>query len=286
MREVPVHVYAVVMSAVAPRRSPMFGMDDPSKVIEQIRSYIAEGRLELAEVMAQELSTHLLNSKRDKELDRILVLVLREWTLVLFIREQWAEARHASIKLSKARKIEIRRLRSLGDLELLSQGLQLEVEDIVLQGRIESSRGNFRASKKWFSRAIKRDPHHIEARLSRIGSRWRIKGTLKGGKGDVLDLLSTLEKSAGVERIGGVLGMRISDSELVPIERILEIIQGCSDSSLGLPISVVEKAQKMKERIHLEINQIESGERESDARLAAAIDSLTPTLDYHQYSSN
>jgi len=73
---------------------------------------------------------------------------------------------------------------------------------------------------------------------------------------------------------------------LVPIERILEIIQGCSDSSLGLPISVVEKAQKMKERIHLEINQIESGERESDARLAAAIDSLTPTLDYHQYSSN
>ena len=135
-REVPVHVYVVVMSAVAPRRSPMFGMDDPSKVIEQIRSYIAEGRLELAEVMAQELSTHLLNSKRDKELDRILVLVLREWTLVLFIREQWTEARHASGKLSKARKIEIRRLRSLGDPELLSQALQLEVEDIVLHGRI------------------------------------------------------------------------------------------------------------------------------------------------------
>ena len=139
----------------------MFGMDDPSKVIEQIRSYISEGRLELAEVMAQELSTHLLNSKRDKELDRILVLVLREWTLVLFIREQWAEARHASIKLAKARKIEIRRLRSLGDVESLSQGLQLEVEDIVLQGRIESSRGNFRASRKCFSRAIKRDQHHI-----------------------------------------------------------------------------------------------------------------------------
>ena len=264
----------------------MFGMDDPSKVIEQIRSYIAEGRLELAEVMAQELSTHLLNSKRDKELDRILVLVLREWTLVLFIREQWTEARHASGKLSKARKIEIRRLRSLGDPELLSQALQLEVEDIVLHGRIESSRGNFRASRKWFSRAIKRDPHHIEARLSRIGSRWRIKGTLKGGKSDVLDLLTTLEKSAGVERIDGVLGMRILDSDLVPTDRILEIMQGCSDSSLGLPISVVEKAQKMKEQIHSEINQIESGERESNARLAAAIDSLTPTLNYHQYSSN
>ena len=71
--------------------------------------------------------------------------------------------------------------------------------------------------------------------------------------------------------------MRISDSALAPIDRILEIIEGCSDPSLGLPISVVERAKKMKECIHSEINQIESGERESDARLAAAIDSLTPT---------
>ena len=43
----------------------MFGMDDPAKVVVQIRSYIEEGRYEIAEVMAQELSTHLLHSKRD-----------------------------------------------------------------------------------------------------------------------------------------------------------------------------------------------------------------------------
>ncbi|HJM67230.1 MAG TPA: hypothetical protein QF555_06770 [Candidatus Thalassarchaeaceae archaeon] len=264
----------------------MFGMDDPSKVVEQIRNYIAEGRLELAEVMAQELSTHLLNSKRNNDLDRTLVLVLREWTLVLFIKEQWKEARAASLRLSKARRIEIRRLRSLGDVDALSSGLQLEIEDLVLHGRIESSRGRFRASRKWFSTAIKRDPNHIEARLSRIGSRWRIRGSLKGGNSDVKDLLKTLDRSAGVERIGGVLGMRISESSLVSTDRILEIIEGCCDSSLGLSTIVVERSQILKERILSEINQIQSGERESNARLAAAIDSLTPSLDYHKYSSS
>ena len=287
MKKVLARVYvAEVFAAVPPRRFSMFGMDDPSKVVEQIRNYIAEGRLELAEVMAQELSTHLLNSKRNNDLDRTLVLVLREWTLVLFIKEQWKEARAASLRLAKARRIEIRRLRSLGDVDALSSGLQLEIEDLVLHGRIESSRGRFRASRKWFSTAIKRDPNHIEARLSRIGSRWRIRGSLKGGNSDVKDLLKTLDRSAGVERIGGVLGMRISESSLVSTDRILEIIEGCCDSSLGLSTIVVERSQILKERILSEINQIQSGERESNARLAAAIDSLTPSLDYHKYSSS
>ncbi len=264
----------------------MFGMDDPSKVVDQIRSYIAESRLELAEVMAQELSTHLLNSKRDDDLDRILVLVLREWTLVLFMRQQWKEAHSAALRLAKARKIQMRRIRSSGDNELLAQNLQLEVEDMVLHGRIESSRGRLGASRKRFSSAIKRDQDHIEARISKIGSRWRIKGNLKGAKSDVLDLLNTLERSDGVERIGGVLGMRVSASSLVSTDRILEILDGCCDQNLGLPNTVTEKSKKMKSKICSEIALIESGERESNARLAAAIDSLKPSVDYHTYSSN
>ena len=43
--------YVVELYAVEVRRFSMFGMDDPSKVVDQIRSYIAESRLELAEVM-------------------------------------------------------------------------------------------------------------------------------------------------------------------------------------------------------------------------------------------
>ena len=264
----------------------MFGMDDPSKVVDQIRSYIAESRLELAEVMAQELSTHLLNSKRDKDLDQVLVLVLREWTLVLFMREQWKDAHSAAVRLAKARKIQMRRIRASGDIEAFSNAIQLEVEDLIIHGRIESSRGRLSASRKKFSSAIKLDPYHIEARVSKIGSRWRIKGNLKGAKSDVLDLLKTLEKSDGVERIGGVLGMRISNSPFVSTDRILEILNGCTDSSLGLPNIIIEKSQKFKQKISTEIAAIESGERESNARLAAAIDSLTPSVDYHSYSAN
>jgi len=264
----------------------MFGMDDPAKVVDQIRSYIAESRLELAEVMAQELSTHLLNSKRDKDLDRILVLVLREWTLVLFMRQQWKEAHSAALRLAKARKIHMRRIRASGDDDVYSKALQLEIEDLVIHGRIESSRGRLSASRKRFSKAIKLDSNHIEARVSKIGSRWRIKGNLKGAKSDVLDLLKTLERSDGVERISGILGIRVSDSSLVSTERILEILNGCCDSSLGLPSAIIERSEKMRDKINSEIELIESGERESNARLAAAIDSLTPSVDYHTYSSN
>ena len=278
--------YVVELYAVEVRRFSMFGMDNPSKVVDQIRNYIAEHRLELAEVMAQELSTHLLNSKRDKDLDRVLVSVLREWTLVLFMREQWKDAHLAAVRLTKARKIEMRRIRASGDIEAFSNATRLEVEDLIIHGRIESSRGRLSASKKKFSSAIKLDPYHIEARLSKIGSRWRIKGNLRGAKSDVLDLIKTLEQSDGVERIGEVLGVRVSDSPFVSTERILEILNGCSNPSLGLPNIVIDKSQKMKERIISEIEAIESGERESNARLAAAIDSLTPSVDYHSYSAN
>ena len=278
--------YVVELYAVEVRRYSMFGMDDPSKVVDQIRSYIAEHRLELAEVMAQELSTHLLNSKRDKDLDQVLVSVLREWTLVLFMRQQWKDAHLAAVRLSKARKIEMRRIRASGDDKAFSNGIRLKVEDLIIHGRIESSRGRLSASRKKFSSAIKLDPYHIEAHLSKIGSRWRIKGNLKGAKSDVLDLIGTLEKSDGVERIGGILGMRISNSPFVSTDRILEILNGCTDPHLGLPNIVIDKSQKMKEKIFSEIEAIKSGERESNARLAAAIDSLTPSIDYHSYSAN
>ena len=99
-------------------------------------------------------------------------------------------------------------------------------------------------------------------------------------------MIKTLEQSDGVERIGEVLGVRVSDSPFVSTERILEIQNGCSNPSLGLPNIVIDKSQKMKERIISEIEAIKSGERESNARLAAAIDSLTPSVDYHTYSAN
>jgi len=42
----------------------MFGMDNPGQVIPQLRQYAAEGRLELAEVIAAELVEVLLGKKK------------------------------------------------------------------------------------------------------------------------------------------------------------------------------------------------------------------------------
>ena len=193
----------------------MFGMDDPAKVVVQIRSYIEEGRYEIAEVMAQELSTHLLHSKRDIHLDTVLVSALREWVRVLHLRGQYSEANSAARRLAKARKVRIKQVVSSGDEDSLIAEKTLEVEDLILHGRIESERSRLRSSISLFNRAIRIDGDHLEARLSKIGSRWRIRGSLKGGKRDALQLLNALDRSSGVERINGIMGMRNGAGSLV-----------------------------------------------------------------------
>lgn len=264
----------------------MFGMDDPAKVVVQIRSYIGEGRYEIAEVMAQELSTHLLHSKRDIHLDAVLVTALREWVRILHLRGQYSEAHSAAGRLAKARKVRLKQISSLGDADAWSDEKKLEVEDLILHGRIESERGRLRSSISRFNKAIRIDGNHLEARLSKLGSRWRIKGSLKGGKRDALQLLDALERSSGVEHIGGVMGMRNGEGTLVSLDRIQSILNGVVDPSLGLNKGINERAKSCLVRINAETAQIEAGEREADARLAAAIDSLQPSMDYHSYSTS
>ncbi len=41
----------------------LFGMGDPATVIDQYRRYVQDGRLEISEVMASELSELLLSKK-------------------------------------------------------------------------------------------------------------------------------------------------------------------------------------------------------------------------------
>ena len=264
----------------------MFGMDDPAKVVVQIRSYIEEGRYEIAEVMAQELSTHLLHSKRDIHLDTVLVSALREWVRVLHLRGQYSEANSAARRLAKARKVRIKQVVTSGDEDSLIAEKTLEVEDLILHGRIESERSRLRSSISLFNRAIRIDGNHLEARLSKIGSRWRIRGSLKGGKRDALQLLNALDRSSGVERINGIMGMRNGAGSLVSLDRIKSILNGIADPSLGLNSVINERAKSSLVRIETESTQIEAGEREADARLAAAIDSLQPSMDYHSYSSS
>ena len=52
----------------------MFGMQDPSQTLHQIERYMAEGRLELSEVMATQFCDMMLARKKREPQDQIFLL--------------------------------------------------------------------------------------------------------------------------------------------------------------------------------------------------------------------
>ena len=79
--------------------------------------------------------------------------------------------------------------------------------------------------------------------------------------------------------------MRNGAGSLVSLDRIKSILNGIADPSLGLNSVINERAKSSLVRIETESTQIEAGE-EADAHLAAAIDSLQPSMDYRFVSSS
>ena len=90
-------------------------MGDPATVIDQYRRYVQDGRLEISEVMASELSDLLL-SKKGKTVTEHghLVMALRDLANIQEMRKKWKESRAAASMLVKARKQYARLLRSNG----------------------------------------------------------------------------------------------------------------------------------------------------------------------------
>jgi hypothetical protein len=77
-------------------------MGDPATVIDQYRRYVQDGRLEISEVMASELS-ELLISKKGKTLTESghLVTALRDLAKIQEMRFKWKESRAAVAMLVK-----------------------------------------------------------------------------------------------------------------------------------------------------------------------------------------
>ena len=90
-------------------------MGDPATVIDQYRRYVQDGRLEISEVMASELSDLLL-AKKGKTLTEQghLVTALRDLSNIQEMRSKWKESRAAASMLVKARKRYAKLLRSNG----------------------------------------------------------------------------------------------------------------------------------------------------------------------------
>jgi hypothetical protein len=70
-----------------------------------------------------------------------------------------------------------------------------------------------------------------------------------------------------------------------PIEDLLSDIARWLRSELFLPAKAAVELMGAKQEIERQIAAIESGEQAADARLQAAIDTLQPTMDYHEYAS-
>ncbi len=105
-------------------------MGDPGTVIEQYRRYVQDGRLEISEVMASELSDLLL-AKKGKSLTEHghLVTALRDLANIQEMRSKWIESRAAGAMLVKSRKKYAKLLRANGMKEDAKKAMLCEASD-------------------------------------------------------------------------------------------------------------------------------------------------------------
>ena len=90
-------------------------MGDPATVIDQYRRYVQDGRLEISEVMASELSDLLLSKKgRSLAEQGHLVTALRDLAKIQEMRTKWKESRAAASMLVKSRKRYVKLLKANG----------------------------------------------------------------------------------------------------------------------------------------------------------------------------
>ncbi|MCS5534551.1 MAG: hypothetical protein NZ802_01715, partial [Candidatus Poseidoniales archaeon] len=156
-------------------------MGDPATVIDQYRRYVQDGRLEISEVMASELSDMLL-SKKGKSITEQghLVTALRDLAKIQEIRTKWKESRAAASMLVKARKQYVRLLRSNGMQSEAQSAKIAEAADEVQRGRVRAREGALRAALSHWKRARRVQPQLIEAFWRPLEAHEQIKSTLKG----------------------------------------------------------------------------------------------------------
>ena len=260
-------------------------MGDPATVIDQYRRYVQDGRLEISEVMASELSDMLL-SKKGKSLTEQghLVTALRDLAKIQEIRTKWKESRAAASMLVKARKQYVRLLRSNGMQPEAQAAKNAEAADEVQRGRVRAHEGALRAALSHWKRARKVQPQLIEAFWRPLEAHERIKSTLKGAGKVGLSLAKVLISVGPVNRVGESFQLQPENTEAQPLESLLSDLVRWLKPELALPAKASVALDASKRELSRQIASIEAGEQAANAKLQAAIDTLQPAIDYHEYS--
>lgn len=260
-------------------------MGDPATVIDQYRRYVQDGRLEISEVMASELS-ELLLSKKGKSLDEQghLVTALRDLAKINEIRTKWKESRAAASMLVKARKRYVKLLNSNGMHTEAKASAKAEAADEVQRGRVRAHEGVLRAALSHWKRARKVQPGLIEAYWRPLEAHENIKSTLKGAGKAGLALAKILTSVGPVNRIGESFQLQPDNTEAQPLELLLPNLSRWLKPELALPAKASVALDASKRELNRQIASIETGEQAANAKLQAAIDTLQPSIDYHEYS--
>lgn len=228
----------------------MFGATSPEAGLQQLRAYHREGRTELAEVMASEMTEQLLYRKdRDDSDQEVLVQGLRILAGILNTRAKFNRARATISLLHKQRN-------RLG--KAVGHDFTQAAEDYRLAGCIHANAKKNSAAKRAFKRCEKLMPGHIAAAL---------ECAELCGK---LNLLTKLVQAAGpVILSNGVFVLEIEGRPSADALRIAAVLGG-----------------EIKTSIDAQISSIEAGEQAKNVKLQAAMDSLVPKHDYYTYSTN
>jgi len=265
----------------------MFGMTDPQQVVSQFRRYAEEGRLEIAEVMSGELSERLSRNKdRSTEEQRWLVEALRDHTSILHQRGKFKKSLKSWKMLNKERKklLNIAKTNKLDNAVLeINQQIPL---DFLLGGNICTSLGKLGPAKSNYSKAIKTCPGFIDASRARVDSYLAIKGNLKKATSATNSFIQILESSGQVNKSGGKFVFMVDNQNPVDATMIVQRMEVWASDSNGLNTNTTTKLRGMIEDYKSQMNAIESGLQAANAKLAAAVDKLNPTMDYHTYSRN
>jgi len=235
----------------------MFAVDEPSKALAQIKSYRDDGSMERAEVFASAfVDRALLDKKRDEENQGYLVEGARLLTDILYRRGKFKRAKAAMSILHKER----RKLGLMTGTKDPSIG-----DDHLLHGRILASLGKKRSATKCFSKVQKFIPGHLGAAIEACSG--------EKVSGSALKVLESCLEAAG-------------DPIVFNDSAIFQSSSGVTCSA-EQAISVLEKNNsKFAQQYRQKLNSLLHAEAERSARLAAAIDNLAPTVDYHSYSRN
>ena len=260
-------------------------MGDPATVIDQYRRYVQDGRLEISEVMASELSDLLLSKKKKTLAEHgHLVIALRDLAKIQEMRTKWKESQAAASMLVKARRRYAKLLRSNGMRNEARDAAKAEAGDEVQRGRVRAHEGALRAALSHWKRARKVQPQLIEAYWRPIEAHEQIKSTLKGAGKVGLSLAKILTSVGPVGRVGESFQLQPENVEAQPLESLLENMSRWLNPELSLPAKASVALDTSKRELERQITSIKSGEQAANAKLQAAIDTLQPAVDYHEYS--